>query len=199
MALVFLQARFELRLTAIALAAALPLLVFSPRRFALLRRIDWPTLAFFAAMFVLMRSVWDTGLFQSLLARSRADLGGVPAVLGVSIGLSQLISNVPLVALYLPMLQQIGATPAGLAALAAGSTIAGNLLLLGAASNVIIVQNAESRSGGAGEGATLTFGAFARRRPAPHPAAGRRVLGLAEAGGVDRGRRATSPPPRRLY
>ncbi len=41
-------------------------------------------------------------------------------------------------------------------ALAAGSTIAGNLLILGAASNVIIIQNAEKR------GETLKFLEFAR-------------------------------------
>jgi Na+/H+ antiporter NhaD/arsenite permease-like protein len=39
-------------------------------------------------------------------------------------------------------------------ALAAGSTIAGNLTILGAASNVIIIQNAEK------QGATLTFFEF---------------------------------------
>ncbi len=42
-----------------------------------------------------------------------------------------------------------------LLALAAGSTIAGNLLILGAASNVIIVQRA------ARHGAHLGFGTFA--------------------------------------
>jgi Na+/H+ antiporter NhaD/arsenite permease-like protein len=41
-------------------------------------------------------------------------------------------------------------------ALAAGSTIAGNLTILGAASNVIIIQNAER------QGETLTFLEFAR-------------------------------------
>jgi Na+/H+ antiporter NhaD/arsenite permease-like protein len=41
-------------------------------------------------------------------------------------------------------------------ALAAGSTLAGNLTILGAASNVIIVQNAEK------QGETLTFAEFAR-------------------------------------
>jgi len=56
------------------------------------------------------------------------------------------------VALYLPVLAHAGATTAGMMALAAGSTIAGNLTILGAASNVIIVQNAEKRGG-----ATLTF------------------------------------------
>ena len=39
-------------------------------------------------------------------------------------------------------------------ALAAGSTIAGNFLILGAASNVIIIQNAEK------EGETLSFAEF---------------------------------------
>jgi Na+/H+ antiporter NhaD/arsenite permease-like protein len=42
-------------------------------------------------------------------------------------------------------------------ALAAGSTIAGNLFILGAASNVIIIQNAEKKTG-----ATLTFLDFAK-------------------------------------
>ncbi len=41
-------------------------------------------------------------------------------------------------------------------ALAAGSTIAGNLTILGAASTVIIIQNAEK------QGETLTFFEFAR-------------------------------------
>jgi Na+/H+ antiporter NhaD/arsenite permease-like protein len=42
-------------------------------------------------------------------------------------------------------------------ALAAGSTIAGNLFILGAASNVIIIQNAEKKAG-----ETLTFLEFAK-------------------------------------
>jgi Na+/H+ antiporter NhaD/arsenite permease-like protein len=41
-------------------------------------------------------------------------------------------------------------------ALAAGSTIAGNLTILGAASNVIIIQNAEK------QGETITFWEFVR-------------------------------------
>jgi len=51
---------------------------------------------------------------------------------------------------------QAGGTTAQLMALAAGSTLAGNLTILGAASNVIIIQNAEK------SGATLTFFEFAR-------------------------------------
>ena len=74
----------------------------------------------------------------------------------MSVLLSQLISNVPLVALYLPYLQSLQAETPALLALAAGSTIAGNLLILGAASNVIIIQRAERH------GETLGFTEFAR-------------------------------------
>jgi Na+/H+ antiporter NhaD/arsenite permease-like protein len=146
----------EFRLTYIALVGAAPILLLSPRRFGIARRIDWPTLVFFAAMFVLMQSVWETGLFQSLLARSGADVASVPMILLVSVLLSQFISNVPLVALYLPLLMHSETSTEGLVALAAGSTVAGNLTVLGAASNVIIVQNAEK------QGETLTFREFVK-------------------------------------
>ncbi len=138
----------------IALAAAAPVLLFSPRRFAILRAIDWPTLVFFAAMFVLMESVWQTGFFQSFVSSS--SISSVPVILGTSVIISQFISNVPFVALFQPVIQQAGGTTVQLMALAAGSTIAGNLTILGAASNVIIIQNAEK------SGETLTFFEFAR-------------------------------------
>jgi len=77
--------------------------------------------------------------------------------MAVSVIMSQLISNVPLVALYLPVLRHAGAGTPELMALAAASTFAGNLFILGAASNVIIIQNAEKKSG-----ATITFLEFAR-------------------------------------
>jgi Na+/H+ antiporter NhaD/arsenite permease-like protein len=70
-------------------------------------------------------------------------------ILGVRRVLSQVLSNVPLTALYLPVLAEAGADTAGMMALAAGATIAGNLTILGAASNVIIIQNAEKKGGAA--------------------------------------------------
>lgn len=138
----------------IALAAAAPVLLLSPRRVEVLTRIDWPTLVFFAAMFVLMESVWQTGSVQQLVPVS--GVTSVPAILATSVLLSQFISNVPFVALFLPLIVQAGGTDPQLMALAAGSTLAGNLTILGAASNVIIVQNAEK------QGETLTFSEFAR-------------------------------------
>lgn len=147
----------DFRLTYIALVAALPIIIYIPRRPGLLKRMDWFTLIFFAAMFVLMQSVWDSGYFQKAMAATHIDFTSTGMILGVSIFLSQLLSNVPLVALYLPVLVQAGALTKGMVALAAGSTIAGNLTILGAASNVIIIQNAEKKSG-----ATLSFWDFIR-------------------------------------
>lgn len=141
-------------LTYIALISALPVLLFSSRRLEVVRGIDWCTLIFFAAMFVLMDAVWRSGVFQSLLAGSHADLASIPTILAFSVIMSQLVSNVPLVALCQPLL--VHPTPQVLMALAAGSTIAGNLFILGAASNVIIIQNAEK------SGETITFLEFAR-------------------------------------
>jgi len=156
-ATVLLSLEIDFRLTYIALIAALPIIVFIPKRPGMLKRIDWYTLIFFTSMFVLMQSVWDSGVFQSVIDAAHLNLTSTGVIFTVSVLLSQLISNVPLVALYLPVLLQIGASTKGMMALAAGSTIAGNLTILGAASNVIIIQNTEKRGG-----VTLTFWEFVR-------------------------------------
>jgi Na+/H+ antiporter NhaD/arsenite permease-like protein len=147
----------DFRLTYIALAAALPIILLSPRRLGVVRRIDWSTLIFFAAMFVLMRSVWDSVYLQNIIADLHLNLRSVGVIMALSVALSQLISNVPLVALYLPVLSHLGAATKEMMALAAGSTIAGNFSILGAASNVIIIQNAEKKAG-----ETLTFWEFVK-------------------------------------
>ncbi len=147
----------DFRLTHIALAACLPIVVGSPKRWRILRGIDWHTLTFFAAMFVLMESVWLTGFFQKTISDFHIPVTSIEMILAISVLLSQLISNVPLVALYQPLLMNAGVTTAELMALAAGSTIAGNMFILGAASNVIIIQNAERRTK-----QTITFVEFAR-------------------------------------
>jgi len=148
---------FDMRLTYIALIAALPIIVLSDRRVEIVRDIDWSTLVFFASMFVLMQAVWNDGFFQDVIEARGIAITGLVMILLVSVLMSQLVSNVPLVALYLPMLLAAGARTPEMVALAAGSTIAGNLFILGAASNVIIIQNAEKRTGD-----TLTFLDFAK-------------------------------------
>ncbi len=154
---VFLNIPIDFRLTYIALIPAIPIVALSPKRFKIVSGIDWRTLIFFAAMFVLMQSVWESGFLQSIMNGLNLNVASVATILLISTLLSQLVSNVPLVALYLPMLLNAGASTKEMMALAAGSTIAGNLFILGAASNVIIIQNAEKKFG-----ETITFLEFAR-------------------------------------
>jgi Na+/H+ antiporter NhaD/arsenite permease-like protein len=154
---VLLNIQVDFRLTYIALVPAAPIVALSSRRVEVIKKIDWRTLVFFVTMFILMESVWDSGFFQSAIASLNLNITSIVATLLVSTLLSQLISNVPLVALYLPMLMNAGASTKALMALAAGSTVAGNLFILGAASNVIIIQNAEKKFG-----ETITFLDFAR-------------------------------------
>ncbi|MCK9407174.1 MAG: SLC13 family permease [Methanothrix sp.] len=151
---VTVQSSQHFSLTYIAIFSALPVVLFSSRRWEIMKHIDWCTLVFFAAMFVLMDSVWRSGFFQSMMEESSLGFGSIPVILALSVFLSQIISNVPFVALFQPLL--INPSARDLMALAAGSTIAGNLFILGAASNVIIIQNAEK------SGETLTFLDFAR-------------------------------------
>jgi Na+/H+ antiporter NhaD/arsenite permease-like protein len=138
----------------IALIAAAPLLVFSKKRIKLFRSVDWTTLLFFVSMFILMGSVWQSGILQVLLRSGIPD--SIPAILALSIVVSQFISNVPFVALFEPLLVYQGIPTAQVLSLAAGSTLAGNLTILGAASNIIVIQHAEK------SGETLTFLEFLR-------------------------------------
>ena len=143
-------------LPAIALLSALPILALSGRRVEIARKVDWETLVFFAAMFVLMESVWESGFLTSLIQVAGGEVATVPVILVLSAVISQFVSNVPWVALFLPVIGGTGRSIPALMALAAGSTIAGNLTILGAASNVIIIQNAEK------EGETITFLQFVK-------------------------------------
>lgn len=135
----------DIRLTYIALISAAPILLFGRNRREVLRGVDWGTLIFFAAMFILMAAVWESGLIQSAISSLGIGILSIAAILILSVMLSQVMSNVPLVALYLPLIVSMGASTKEMMALAAGSTIAGNLLIIGAASNIIIIQNAEKR------------------------------------------------------
>jgi len=160
----FVNVGFEFRLTYIALIGCSPILIYrlmlkkKKYRFHILRKIDWFTIIFFASMFVLMESVWQTGFFQNLISTLSLDMTNIIIIMIISVIVSQFISNVPMVALFLPLILSADAGGKELMALAAGSTIAGNLFILGAASNIIIIQHAEK----AGNGESITFFEFAR-------------------------------------
>ncbi len=141
-----MHAEINLDFSVIALITALPIILFSRNRLSILKNIDWGTLLFFTGMFIIMQSVWDKGIFQHWISQSHIDVTSINAILIIGVLLSQLMSNVPLVALYIPLLTHSNVAANHYLALAASATIAGNLLIFGAASNIIILQNAEKRS-----------------------------------------------------
>ncbi|HEX5042622.1 MAG TPA: anion transporter [Candidatus Polarisedimenticolaceae bacterium] len=138
------------RPAAAAMAAAAAVVVAGAARpRTVLREVDWPLLLFFAGLFVVMRGVEHAGLARRALEATSASLHGADAsalgTLAVAVtALSQAVSNVPAVLLFGPSL---AIAPAAVAstlwlALAAFSTLAGNLTILASAANVIVVESA---------------------------------------------------------
>jgi Na+/H+ antiporter NhaD/arsenite permease-like protein len=139
-------------LNSLAFFFGLLLLILSPQRWVILSHINWSILIFFAGMFVVMGAVWYSGIGPIILSAFPTPLKGnnvqsVPSIMLVSVVLSQILSNVPFVQLYSYQLANLGLGSAVIPwlALAAGSTLAGNLTIFGAVSNVIIIDSAEGR------------------------------------------------------
>ncbi len=138
----------------LAFVAGISLLVLSNKRsYYLITGLNWGILIFFAGMFVVMGSVWNSGIGSIILSVIPAPIASnhiqsAASITTSSVVLSQVLSNVPFVQLYSYQMHALGFTSAqvqGWLALAAGSTIAGNLTILGAVSNVIVIDTAEVR------------------------------------------------------
>lgn len=125
----------------LSLIACLPVYLFSPQRITVAREVDWATLIFFVAMFVVTGSVLESGALQSILGPWHSRLNEPAVVTNIAFWASQLFSNVPVVEIYLNLLTK--SNEATLMLLASMSTLAGNLFIISAASNVIVVQQAE--------------------------------------------------------
>ncbi|AET32592.1 anion transporter [Pyrobaculum ferrireducens] len=130
----------------------------SPRE--VLARVEWGTIVFFMTMFITMEAIWRGGVLQPFISAVLSAYQGGPsdilAIALISIALSQVLSNVPFVNLFATYLHHLGVEdPKAWAALAMASTIAGNLTLLGAASNIIILEVLETRFH-----STITFAQF---------------------------------------
>ncbi len=147
-----------------ALGGAVVLLLATPTRTGIVRRLNWEILLLFAGLFVVVGGAAHGGVFAALESHFPVPgpgepRGGILAITGWSLLGSQLVSNVPWVALQLPLLKAAGysaATPVAWMALAAGSTLAGNITLLGAASNLIVAELSEKA------GVPLRLGTFVR-------------------------------------
>jgi Na+/H+ antiporter NhaD/arsenite permease-like protein len=139
--------------------------------------IEWPTLAFFIFLFILVGAAVDTGLIESLaqalgwlIGQIRAGFGLSPRatllvaallVLWVSGFLSAVIDNIPYTAVTIPLVAsligQLNAGPDGQIlwwALALGACLGGNGTLIGASANVTVTGLAEK------DGRRISFNEF---------------------------------------
>lgn len=143
-----------LNLSVIAIFGATIIYAFSSRRQEIVKKVDYTILIFFAAMFIVTQAMWSSGAIHLLFMRfipqpdPQDPIQSITTISLVSIALSQVLSNVPFISIYSLVMRENGFTAHHVdqwIMLAASSTVAGNLTILGAASNVIIIEAAESR------------------------------------------------------
>jgi Na+/H+ antiporter NhaD/arsenite permease-like protein len=105
--------------------------------------INWNLLTFFAGLFVVVGAARASGLadrlFEVLHAR---EAHSVAALSLVSTVLSNVVSNVPAVMLFTPLVPSLPDPTRAWLALAMSSTLAGNLTLLGSIANLIVAEGA---------------------------------------------------------
>jgi Na+/H+ antiporter NhaD/arsenite permease-like protein len=144
-------------------AAAAVILAGAARPRVALAQVDWSLLLFFGGLFVVMRGVADAGISDAIVHGIAGPLSGAPGVAtarlaaGVTV-LSQFVSNVPAVMLFLPTLQAVPPAEAHhlWLALAAFSTLAGNLTIIGSVANIIVFET------GRREGVEVSFFEYLR-------------------------------------
>lgn len=143
--LVALVAGAPIPLAALVAAA---LLLISRRREPerVFAEIDWGLLVFFASLFVVTGAIETSGLGHGLFAWLRPWADGGPAKLtAVSLILSNLVSNVPAVMLFRPVVPTLAEPHTAWLTLAMATTLAGNLTLLGSVANLIVAEIAKRR------------------------------------------------------
>jgi Na+/H+ antiporter NhaD/arsenite permease-like protein len=109
------------------------------------REIDWNLLVLFIGLFVVVAAVERVGLSEEIF-RTAGRVGLYrPAVLTVvTAALSNLVSNVPAVLLFKPIIPTFGEPGRAWLLLAMASTLAGNLTILGSVANLIVVEAARA-------------------------------------------------------
>jgi Na+/H+ antiporter NhaD/arsenite permease-like protein len=116
--------------------------------------VEWPTLAFFAGLFIMIGGLIETGVIGEI-SKALADviggneLGGSMVLLGASAVLSGIVDNIPYVATMAPitadLVHDMGGTGNHVMwwALAIGADLGGNATAIGASANVVVLGIAE--------------------------------------------------------
>jgi len=117
--------------------------------------VDWQLLVLFVALFVVNHVMMTSGNLPGLMeeiAGTGVEVSHPAWLFGLTVVLSNLVSNVPAVMLLLP---SASGDSAGYM-LALASTLAGNLFIVGSIANIIVVDQAERM------GVRISWGTHAR-------------------------------------
>jgi Na+/H+ antiporter NhaD/arsenite permease-like protein len=119
--------------------------------------IEWELLAFFIGLFIVTGAIEASGISEYLFELVAPVLRDSVASLSlITAGLSNIVSNVPAVLLFRPLVPTFPDPQQAWLTLAMSSTLAGNLTLLGSVANLIVAEVA------LGKGVKLGFWAYLR-------------------------------------
>jgi Na+/H+ antiporter NhaD/arsenite permease-like protein len=132
----------------VALLAGALLLVtrrLKPER--IYREIDWSLLVLFIGLFIVVAGVEKTSLPGDLFAAAqRFHLEQTAPLSAFAALLSNLVSNVPAVLVFKPMIAHLADPVRAWLTLAMSTTLGGNLTILGSVANLIVVQRARHQA-----------------------------------------------------
>ncbi|MGC0337274.1 SLC13 family permease [Streptomyces sp. SLBN-8D4] len=136
------------------LGAGLLIAISTAETREVLQEVEWPTLAFFAGLFIMIGGLIETGVIGEIskaLADAIGDneLGGSMTMLSASAVLSGIVDNIPYVATMAPITSDlvqnmgVGSDHVMWWALALGADLGGNATAIGASANVVVLGIAE--------------------------------------------------------
>ena len=143
----FFSKEFHISYPVIALTGgSLVLLLGKIKPSKVIKEIDWVLLLFFASLFIVVSGIEKYQLLDPFIHQFKMNttLSGISSLHGLSLILSQIVSNVPFVILMTPMLKPLHDNFLWLA-LASSSTLAGNLTIIGAMANLIVIEIAKKQ------------------------------------------------------
>jgi len=111
------------------------------------RQIDFPLLALFTGLFIVVAGFEKTRVEEELVTWARGlRLERIGMLSFASTAVSNIVSNVPAVLLFRPVVRRLADVETGWLTLAMSSTLAGNLTLVGSVANLIVVERARGKA-----------------------------------------------------
>ena len=108
------------------------------------QEIDFSLLILFVGLFIVVAGMEKTSIQSEAIAlASGYGLDKPPVLAFFAAVLSNLVSNVPAVLVFKPLIPQLAHAKQAWLVLAMSSTLAGNLTVLGSVANLIVVQHAQ--------------------------------------------------------